>query len=79
MHHSNAFLNEENIETRLCFLLNNNQLDSPRGIGNIRFEPQTQQEQERFSGEFVNHNLGHLQLSRLGSLEVRWQQLLAVL
>jgi hypothetical protein len=79
MHRSNAFLNEANIETGLRILLDNNQLDRRSDIGNICFEPQTRQEQERFSKEFLNHDLGHLQLSRLGSLEVCRQRLLAVL
>jgi hypothetical protein len=41
MHRSNAFLNEANIETGLCILLDNNQLDRRSDIGNICFEPQT--------------------------------------
>jgi hypothetical protein len=79
MYTANTFLNEENLETSLRDRLDFNQLDRQTDIGNICFEPQTRQEQERFSEEFLNHDLGHLQLSCLGSLEACRQRLLAVL
>jgi hypothetical protein len=73
MHRSNAFLNEENIKTGICLQLDNNQLDTRANIRKISFEPQTRQEQERFSKEFINCDLGHLQLLCLGSLDVHQQ------
>lgn len=79
MHQNNAFLNEENLETGLRLRLDEFQMDRKTDIGNISFEPQTREEQEHFSQQFLNHDLGHLHLSRLGSLETRRQRLLAVL
>jgi hypothetical protein len=54
-------------------------MDKLRDIQNISFALENLQEQNRFSEEFLNHDLDVLQLSRMGSIEVRRARVLAVL
>jgi hypothetical protein len=64
------YLADETIQGRLLLRLDNNQMDKLRDMGNIRFAPENLVERNRFSEEFLNHDLEILQLSRMGSIEV---------
>jgi hypothetical protein len=73
------YLADETIQGRLLLRLDNNQMDKLRDMGNICFAPENLVERNRFSEEFLNHDLDILQLSRMGSIEVRRERVRAVL
>jgi hypothetical protein len=73
------YLADAGIKERLLLRLENNQMDQLRDISNINFEPENILERNRFSEEFVNHDLSVLRLSRMGNLEVRRARVKAVL
>ncbi len=67
------------IQGRLCLHLDNNQLTQTRDMSNINYIPQNMAECQVFSRSFLIHDLGILQLSRLGCLEDRRALILAIL
>jgi hypothetical protein len=73
------YLGDATIQARLLLRLDNNQMDKLRDIQNICFLPENQQERNRFSREFLNHDLDILRLSKMGSIDVRRERVLAVL
>jgi hypothetical protein len=79
MKHTHAFLSDASIQGRLRLHMDNNQLTQTRDISNINYIPENSSERRLFSEEFLNHDLGLLQLSRLGGIEDRRARVLAIL
>jgi hypothetical protein len=76
---THPFLSDVTIQGRLRLHMDNNQLTKTRDMSNINFLPETPAERREFSEQFINHDLGVLQLSRLGGLEDRRSRVLAIL
>jgi hypothetical protein len=76
---THAFLSDPTIQGRLRLRLDNNQLTQTRDMSNIKYIPENTAERQKFSESFLNHDLGILQLSRLGGLEDRRARVLAIL
>jgi hypothetical protein len=79
MKSTHAFLSDSTIQGRLRLHMDNNQLTQTRDMSNINYIPETVAERRMFSESFLNHDLGVLQLSRLGGLEDRRARVLAIL
>jgi hypothetical protein len=79
MNSTHAFLSDAMIQGRLRLHMDNNQLTQTRDMSNINYIPQNMAECRMFSESFLNHDLGILQLSRLGGLEDRHACVLSIL
>ena len=76
---THPYLADASILPRLLLGLDNNQMDKLRDMQNICFAPESLEERNRFSREFLNHDLDVLRLSKMGSIEVRRARVKAVL
>jgi hypothetical protein len=74
-----VFLSDASIQGRLRLHMDNNQLTRTRDMSNINYIPENTSERRMFSEQFLNHDLGLLQLSRLGGLEDRRARVMAIL
>jgi hypothetical protein len=79
MRGTHAFLNDATVLPRLRLHLDHHQLFQTRDMSNVNYLPLTSAERRQFSEDFLNHDLGVLQLSLMGGMDERRERIASVL
>jgi glycosyltransferase A (GT-A) superfamily protein (DUF2064 family) len=69
MYVSHPYLSDVTVSARLRLHIEDNQLNATRDMQNINYCPLTSAEMQRFSEDFLNHDLLVLGLSLMGGME----------
>jgi hypothetical protein len=79
MYVTHPYLSDETVSARLRLHIDDNQLNATRDMQNINYCPLTSNERQRFSEQFLNHDLLVLGLSLMSDMELRRARVRSVL